>query len=174
MATTIFSLLVVSVSLLFRSGISVRKRIESEQETLSGVYLNLERIARELRNAVLFRRNDAGFLGDEKQIEFYTIFLDYHENSPKILRVNYRFEDQDLTRTLREPFQDDKEKPLSRFAFFEDVINLSFSFFDHQKQEWEDQWEDKGNLPSGIKIALAYRDGKGEVSHINKYVFMYR
>lgn len=169
-AVAIFSSLSVSLYLLLRSGIVVRKRIESEYGGLQNIYLHLERIGQELRNVIIFTQNDTGFSGSRSEVRFYSLLFDYPSSMPKILKISYRFRDNTLFKTVEEPF---KEEPQKTFALCKNIKQLKFYYY-YKEKEWKDTWENREILPKGVKIELILKGKNGGQRKLNKYVFIYR
>ena len=48
------------------------------------MYVNLERIAHEVRNSVMFTQDDSGFKGSAAALEFYAVLFDYAADAPNI------------------------------------------------------------------------------------------
>ena len=169
-AATVFSIMSVSLFFFLRSGILLRKKIELGQLTTQGIYLNLERIAQELRNTISFRSQESGFKGEAGKIEFYSLLFDYSVNQPKILHIAYNFEEEEvLTKTVYSPFKDDT---LRTFDFFEKVEKVSFYYFDSKTDKWHNEWQEAQRLPQGVKIELVYKDENGKEFNLDKYVFI--
>ncbi|UCC96216.1 MAG: prepilin-type N-terminal cleavage/methylation domain-containing protein [Candidatus Omnitrophota bacterium] len=174
-AVAIFASLSISLYLLLRSGIRVRNKIESQQATFQNIYLRLERTAQELRNVIFFKKNDSGFkeLEEKEMLEFYTLIFDYSTETPRLLHITYSFQEGTLTKTIKEPFG---EESLRSFHVIENVESFHFSYFDEKNIEepWQEKWENIKRLPQGIKMQLIYKDERGKLSSLNKYVFLHR
>ncbi|MFQ5680785.1 MAG: type II secretion system protein J, partial [Candidatus Omnitrophota bacterium] len=83
-AVTIFSFLSVSLYMLLRTGIFVRKRLSVDGRNREKSYLVLERVSRELRNAVKFTNRETGFFGKGDSLKFYALTFDYAHNLPRV------------------------------------------------------------------------------------------
>lgn len=170
-AVTIFAVLSVSLCFLLRTGIFVRKKVDLEQSVAQNMYLRLEKIARELRNIISFYDADTGFKGGGRGMELYSLLFDYAAQSPEILHITYNFEDTALSRTVEHPLT---MKTIRSFDFIEGLESLDFYYFNIDNGQWEDSWDDKESLPRGVKIELTYKNDKGKVSSLDKYVFIHR
>jgi hypothetical protein len=161
-----------------RTGIKVRERIVSDQAHLQSIYLNLERLAQELRNTIVFNKGDPDFpviKGSEENIEFYSLCFDYVSNSPKILHITYSFKDKVLSKSIQEPY---KSLSPNSYSFIENLESVRFQYYDIQEPEepekWKDVWEEPQRLPKGVKIELVYQDDKGRENSLDKHIFLYR
>ena len=171
-AIAIFSFIAVAVYSLLGTGISVQKRVALDQSAYQGIYLSLERMAQELRNAIVFTQDSTPLKGTNQGLEFYTIVFDYQTNAPVILYTTYSYENDTLIRTTKKLFSDEEEKKID---FLEEIKSLEFSYFDGQgeEEEWQEVWEEEDRLPTGIKIKLSYKDERGRSLALDKYVFIY-
>jgi len=179
-AASIFSFISLSLFLLLRTGIFVRKRIENKLTAHQSISINLERAATELRNAVFFRQAQSGFKGYEDEdtseniLEFYTLLFDYPKNRPLVSMIVYRFNKDKgvLYKTVRKPFSRSSEE--KKFEYLENLQDFKLSYFDETLSPLE-QWQVKDKLPKGIKIELAYKqDDNGAVAVLSKCVYIYR
>ena len=135
----------------------------------------LERISKELRSIVIFKEEDAAFFplkGDEYSLRFFTLSFDYPTNSPRIIDVSYNFENDALSKSIRDPFE---EEP-NTFKVLQDLKKLKFYYFDNSEEEdkWQEKWEDIKDLPTGLRIDLIYEDDKGKEVVLSKYVYIDR
>jgi len=170
LATLIFSILSVSLYIFLHTGIIIRKKIELQDAYFGGIYLNLERIAHELRNVVSFKKEDFGLRGDSGNIEFYSLNFDYSADLEKILHITYNFNQGTLSKTLKSPLGKETIRTLN---FIENIEKVNFHYFNGVKEEWEDEWKNKVSLPQGVKIKLTYQDEEGRTSSLEKYVCIY-
>lgn len=197
-SVTIFSLLSLSLYLLLNTGILVKEKIEVKQNTFQNVYLGLEKIAQEIRNAVFFRKDDSGFKGDSESLEFYTLLFDWEKEQPKILKVKYNVEDEYIPeeyvtkkvilKTVYEPFEEVKEnQEKSSITVLGNANDIGFSYFYiedakvvekescnlDKDEERESSEEEKKIFPQGVKIKLTYMENKESEFSVEKYVFLY-
>jgi prepilin-type N-terminal cleavage/methylation domain-containing protein len=171
-SATIFLILSGVLYFLLRTGIFVRERIDLEQDRLQMLCLNLENIAREIRNVVAFTKENTGFKGDSQSIEFYSLLFDYSSSAYQILQIDYEFNGKTLSKTIRHPLTLEN---IRTFSFFEDLKNFKFYYFDINEKEWKEEWHDEQSLPYAVKIELTYKDKDGDKeSSLNKYVTIYR
>jgi len=172
-AVLIFSVLSVSLYGLLRGGISVRERLVVQGANVGMFHLNLENLARELRNMVSFRDDTSGFKGAEDAMQFYSLSFDYVLQRPRIRHITYQFNDTNLSKTVSEPFGSSTQQA---FDFFENIENVTFSYFNLSAEEggeWQPVWEDEKYIPCGIRITLTYTDTNGEPNTLTKYVFLH-
>jgi type II secretion system protein J len=179
-AVALFSFLSVSLYLLLRTGIFVRRKVQSQQQAAQNIYLNLEKLASEVRNVVFFKEKDSGFKGSSEDgqvfLEFYTILFDYLKNQPQVSLVRYKFNvfDKVLYKTIRIPFCEDDSCEKS-FRAIENVDNFAISYFGAAgDSQATGEWDGSEKLPQGLKIELVYKDSKGRPAILTKHVFIYR
>ena len=170
-AMTIFSILSVSLFYLLRTGIFVRERIEQEQSNVHNLYLNVEKVGKELRNIISFKSEEIGFKGDAQNLEFYALVFDYAGGQAKVVRTSYEYKEKALTKTLKNPLTGDV---LKTFNVLEDVGKVMFFYFDSQADEWKDSWDNNEVIPCGVKISITYTNAQGKNAVLDKYVSIYR
>ncbi len=174
-AVTIFSVLSVSLYFLFRSGVSLRRKFEAGPGQIQSVYLNLDRMAQEMRNSIEWNAAESGFAGKNNGVEFYTVLFDYSENQPQVYHINYTFEDGVLLKKMVIPLQE-SEDARKEFSYIDNVEHLEFSYQSSEADEPKGEWgqdEDKGVLPKKVNIDLKYSlpDDKSRI--FSKKVFIY-
>lgn len=171
-ALTIFSFLAVSFYMLLCSGLSVRKKFDSQVLNPAAVYLDLEIIARELRNSFIYKPppDTCGFSGENNRLSFYTVLCDYAAAKPKIVNVVYTFEGSALHKVIKHPFADEEIS----YDFIENIIEGKFYYFNDANEEWEESWESEGKPPHSIKIDFKCKDDKGNSAEFSKYIFVRR
>ncbi|MFH1768776.1 MAG: prepilin-type N-terminal cleavage/methylation domain-containing protein [Candidatus Omnitrophota bacterium] len=169
-ALSIFSLLSVSLYLLLRGGIIARRRIEVDQTSIQGMHLVLERIAQEIRGCFAFKKEDSGFKGENKSLEFYSTIFDYSLSAPAVRRLIYRFHEGTLVKDIIAPFSETAEKT---FTVLDGLDGLSFYYFNNQESVWQEVWEDSAVLPLAVKIEASYKDNREKVTVLDKHIFIY-
>lgn len=170
-AVAIFSILSVSLFYLLRTGLFVRERIEQDQANVHNLYLNVEKVGRELRNIISFKNEETGFKGDAQHLEFYALVFDYVGEQSNVVCTEYGYKEKMLTKTLKDPLNAEVVKT---FDVLENVENVTFYYFDSQAEEWKDSWENKKVLPHSIRISVMYTNSQGKSTTLDKYVSLYR
>ncbi len=175
-AVAIFGVISVSLFSLLHTGISVRKKVKLDQTRAQNVCLNLENIAKNLRNIVLFKKGDPQYpllQGDGQSLQFYALSYDYLAKLTKIVKLSYGFKQGVLARAVAEPLGDDQ--PVRIAEVLEDLQELRFYYYLEGAKEgaWQPKWEETDRLPQGIKIAVKYKNSQGQDSKLEKYVFIH-
>lgn len=182
-ATAVFSFLSVALYSLLRVGLSVRDKIESKQGVFQSAYMNLEKMAQELRNVVFFKEGNAGFKGYEEEdknkvkikiLEFFSVIFNYQQDRPEVVKITYRFnpDARTLTKEICNPFD---EQSLKKFVFLEHLEKLEFYYFFEGLSKAEGTGDTKDKLPEAVKIELTYKDdSEKQYFSLNKHVFIYR
>lgn len=171
LAVAIFSVISVPLYSLLSSGISVRRKIELQDISALNRYINLDRIAQELRNAVSFLGESSDFKAEENSVEFYSLLFDYPSNTSKLLNINYNFNGGALVKTLKHPIT---KEVINNVNILENLESVRFYYFNNAQKEWQDKWTNETSLPQGIRMELSYKDNKGNATSLKKYVFLYR
>jgi len=152
----IFSLLSLAVYTTFSSGIRIWRRIQDTSILQRRVFLGLERISQDLRQALDFSK--IGFSGKINEVGFPFLSA---EN--EILRVSYFLEEKTLYRK-QESFKDiieEKENPkIKSMLSGIDDLKFSFAYQEEGKKEyiWKDTWDKEEGIPKIIKMELKAKD----------------
>lgn len=181
-AAAVFSFLSVALYSLLRVGLSVRDKIESKQGVFQSTYMNLEKMAQELRNVVFFKETAVGFRSYEEEedhvkikiLEFFSVIFNYQQDRPEVVKIIYRFntQTQTLMKEIRHPFE---EKSLEPFVFLDHLEKLEFHYFFEGLSNVEGTWDTEDKLPEAVKIELTYKDdSEKQYFSLNKHVFIYR
>jgi len=156
---TLFSILSLAVYTTFSSGIRIWRRIQDTSILQRRVFLGLERISQDLRQALDFSK--IGFSGKINEVGFPFLSA---EN--EILRVSYFLEAETVYRK-QENFKDiieEKDNPKIRSMLSGiDDLKFSFAYQEDGKKEytWKDTWgkeEDMPGIPKAIKMELKTKD----------------
>jgi hypothetical protein len=136
----------------FTSGMKIWSRAEKGDIAASELALDVEIIARDLRQSVYMEQ--LGVEGDEKQVSF----LSFIGGMP--YKVTYKFDSgrKALMRRqedLESAFSEDMAAKYNEKAVAElDDFQLSYLYFDTEEQQylWKDKWEKPEKAPPAIKI----------------------
>lgn len=158
-ATTIFAVVSVAIYSTFSSGMSVWRRAgKLNMEEMKNL-IKIEKINKELRQAVVFKKQSKGFLGFKQQLRFMAII------DSEISFVKYRFEENKkmLLREVRKAKDlrmaaEKNEKLETAFVpYLDNVSDLSISyfFFDTIKgaYQWEQNYQEMG-MPLAVKLDI--------------------
>lgn len=156
----IFSIVSIAVYATFSSGLRVWRRAQDVNITERKDLLRIEKLSREIRQALNFK--DIDFDGSKDKICFAEIV------DSEITRITYFF-DADKKMLFRsvdkladilaakEENETLESKPLPYLANI-DKLSFSYLYFDLQKNSylWKEEWveEEQRNLPLAIKLEM--------------------
>jgi prepilin-type N-terminal cleavage/methylation domain-containing protein len=154
---TIFSILSLAVYGTFNSGLRLWQRIQDKSLLQRKVLLGMERISKDLHQALNFSK--IGFSAKTTEIVFAVL------DGDEILKVTYFLEAQDLY-YREENFRDviaEKKNNAKLKRLLSGIENLKFSFAyeeaGKEQYSWKDTWEKtEGSPPLVIKIELKVKD----------------
>jgi len=162
-AASIFAALGLSLCLLLRSGLDVRRRIELSRSSFYQPRFALEYLAGQLRDGIVFDPDNPVFKGTGQSLEFYALVQDYVSDLPRVEKINYTFALGRLSRKATAPLTGDV---LSSGELLDGAENVTFVFIDQENCQRQ-VWDTPKVFPRGIKIQAVFNKG-GQV--INKYV----
>jgi type II secretory pathway pseudopilin PulG len=170
---------------------TIRKRTEAVQERSHAARVTLMRMSRELEMAFLSENEDPAIL--EKR----TMFISKADREADELRFSwfgrqrlrgdtaeadtsvvmyYAAPDPDRPQvinlmrreTRRLESADPRSVPGEAYVLCPGLARLKFTFFDHKKQEWREEWSTTGvdgyeYLPTHVRISLSIFDERGQV-----------
>ena len=167
-AATIFAIIAAALMSSFTVGVKIWSRAEKSDIAASDLALDLEIVARDLRQSVYIEQ--IGFEGDGNQVSF----LSFIAQVP--YKVTYKFDSSRklLMRKqeeLESAFSEDAQKKYSEKSIAElDDFQLSYFYFDKEEQEylWKDKWEKPEKVFSAIKITAKLKN-----EELSKTIFMF-
>lgn len=171
-AVSIFSVIALCLYSVFSGGIRIWQRQEQGFRYSHSIRLALDRMAKELRNAINYSQPEkAGletsdeqnllFLGEAKKVSFMTLI------GGEIAKVSYVLEegaDQKgiLKRKIvfqKEGFKDENQKEEIVIGDLDGLL-FEYAYETGEKNalpEWKDSWEGEGKIPRGVKITLEFQ-----------------
>jgi len=167
-AALIFTVLALALYSLLKSGSGIRNRLDADDTFTCGGYLNLEAMAREVKNIIAFRQKDTGFVGQAQGLGFYTQSFDYSTGAGFVAQIGYAFKDGTLQKTITRPFTGNAKT----FDFMENLSDIEFSYFNGADLAWQQAWSDKMVLPKGVKIEIAYNSSGKQPVKLTKYIWL--
>lgn len=184
-AATIMAMIGLAILSTFAGGLKIYRRIQSYQDTQQDALISLEKMERDLRNALNFSK--INFAGDAKKISFAGLIkiVDSDGNQNTALgKISYYFdgvkdvlikEEQDYPKAVSEKGQRrGNRKELASI----DEIKFSYFYFNSEtnKCEWKESWglderlEEK-KLPLGVKVELMLKSNGKDVK-LDRTVFL--
>lgn len=170
LATAIFTVVAAGIYSAFASGLFGYRNISGTIKAYQGARLILERINRDLRNSFAYSKEDARFIGREKELSFFTLVDSYKEKETvkEYAFVSYGLKDNKLFRLSRENTaaltEDSGVEPVEMPA---ELSKLSFTYFEFNPEDNSlkeiPQWTDAQGLPAAVRVDLAVKTEKGEV-----------
>ena len=151
------SLLLANIGLAvffsFHMGVYLTGKEEDFFNNMQGMRIFLRMLERDLRSVLYILPLN----GKACDIQFCTIKDD------KIVKVNYFLKEGVLKKTEKEAISKEngefKFKKRASLEFISNVENLTFFYYDSEKNIWLDSW-DKQGLPSAVKIILKIKFDK--------------
>jgi len=163
----IFAIIAAALMASFVAGANIWSRAEKSDIAASDLALDLEIIARDLRQSVYMEQ--IGFEGDDNQVSFLSFIaqepcrVTYEFNSGRKLLMRRQ---EDLESALSE----DAQKKYSEKAIAElDDFQLSYFYFDNEEQGylWKDEWEKAEKVFPAIRIKAKLKN-----EELSKTIFM--
>ena len=171
---TIFATVAIALYTAFSLGVSVWRRTESGIDLHQDVRVKLERVAKDLRNAVVY--SGIPFEGDGSRLAFASLVMhsgpEAERRYPRVCKVVYSVETDEesgnaLTRVLAgsESGFDEEAATADRESFINNVEEFSVKYAyageDPAEYDWRQDWGGEG-LPRGIEIDLSINDASDE------------
>ena len=158
----IFSIILLAVYGVFRAGAMVTRRSKDLPVYERKVILALERLANDLRGicrTIEFEVEEWQFNGSARQISFVGFCND------GLCFYDYKFEPSSgkfiLTQSKVDKLDEELEKTRLR-ELIEGIQDFDFEFLGYDRQIkdyfWNDEWEDKQELPIAVKAQINYED----------------
>lgn len=170
-AVCIFAIISIVLYSLLRTAVTVRKKTDTEGETHYWYHLNLDLIAKELRNVITFKDDTASFKGFEKGFQYYTVIYDYAKDAPAVRLVSYEVLDRTLVRKLFHPLSNQE---LKSYDFFEDLKYFQCFYYDGEARVWKNEWDEDELIPAAVRMSVRYGDDEAKEFEIDKYVYIAR
>lgn len=166
-SAVIFSIIAAALMGSFTAGAKIWSRAQNQDIAASDLALNLEIVARDLRQSVYLEQ--IGFEGDGSQVSF----LSFIAQTP--YKVTYKFDSSRklLMRRqedLESAFSEDVQEKYSEKAIAElDDFQLSYFYFDTEEQQylWKDEWEKTEKVFPAIRIKARLKN-----EELSKTIFM--
>lgn len=167
-ATSIFSLIALSLYSALQAGILTYNKMDSAFSVYQSARILLARIGRDLNNTFIYSIGDSNFKGSPGELDFFSTVDTFEngENSPGISRIKYSFANGSLNRSYYggidaiKANSDSEGEELSS-----DIREIVFEYaYPTNNPEmpyiWQDAWpepndaEQKKGLPMAVKIRL--------------------
>ncbi|MFC2140141.1 PilW family protein [Candidatus Auribacterota bacterium] len=198
-AASIFSVAIVVVYSTFSTGIMAFKRGENYSDQSHSIRLSLNKMVRDLRNAIY--SSDMTIVGSAKELYCYTILEEKEKDSLNlsgIYKVSYSFEagkavflrkEEPYISTLRligtiiSKRQEIPEKISDfKFEYFGKVFEVEEELREEELgdkgtlvEKWTDKWKFENGFPGRIKITFSLPEKKTQKKIVfNKIINLYR
>ncbi|MGD0335821.1 MAG: type II secretion system protein GspJ [Candidatus Omnitrophota bacterium] len=184
-ASSIATIIILSLYSAFQTGISSYKRADSVFEVSTNARIAFNRIELDLKNSFQYTQNDSHFKGTAGSMDFISL-LDTYANgklNPDICRIKYELVDGILRRYCYKGI--DSLKKVEALTQLPDEIcgnvkALSFRYAYATRNpsspyEWQESWPEESQLnlvPIAVKITLTLQQGekRGDLVEFNKTV----
>ncbi|MEI8350438.1 MAG: type II secretion system protein GspJ [Candidatus Omnitrophota bacterium] len=165
-ATSIFSIIILSLYSAFNTGVSSYGRVDSSFTLYQTARIALNRITVDIANTFAYAKSDSRFKGDAGSVELFSI-VDIYEKTkifPKVCRVRYELSGGVLTRACYKELDalvNNAEVKREEIAY--DVKDVSFEFAAAgdkagESYQWQELWpkdeKQKKCLPLAVRIKL--------------------
>lgn len=176
--TSLIAMMGLAIYAAFAKGVAVWELCNETDKQEKEIRFALDKMAAELRNSFNFSRIVFG--GTKGQIEFSTyIVMHPATEGPRteLGRVTYFFDPaQNTLLRIQERYVDifQEERPEPK-EFIAQLTGFEFGYyyFDAAKNvyDWMDSWEDRNDLPLGVRITLKAKDNGEEKSFVKTAYF---
>jgi len=188
MASVIFSMLLVGLTVHLRGGLTAWRRATTITEDLQTIRLSLERMERDLASAFVFQADDqwplsADFASDA--MAFYVVRADPSSAEDERLAgfVRYQVEPGEGAPALTRSLQTIREAAAGRPAVAEpllDVAQVQFRYGELAEEAeegesaggyqlaWQPTWDAPGHLPKLIELTVTPAGGSGSARPIRQ------
>ncbi len=171
-ASSIFSIIMITVYSAFHTGIFGYKDIEKTVDVYQAARQVLGRINLDLRNSFAYSENEAKFLGNNSGISFLTtVDTFYNEKAvPVYAFVAYQVEGEKIMRLCRQGQESLNEnsqiEPEEMAKGLESIIfRYGYVLGGDQDIKWKDTWgaagdspEEQKILPNAVKVKLTIKN----------------
>lgn len=166
-ATSIFSIIILSVYSAFQTGILTSDRIDSASAVFQTARIVLNRMESDLRNSFVYKPDEFGFQGDKQKMAFFNLLDSFSEGKSylDVCRIKYELVDKGLKRICYKGVDAlKKETGVAGEDLLYDIKNISFEYASSlnnpdKPYEWKASWppddSQKNNLPLAVKIKLS-------------------
>jgi hypothetical protein len=166
-ATSIFSVIILSIYSAFQMGILSYRRIDSAFQVYQMARITLNRMELDLKNSFAYAKEDSKFKGSDKAIDFFSLIDSYSRGGESLglFRIKYEWAIDALKRSCykgEDALKKDTEAEAQESSF--DIKDISFKFAYHTEDpdrpyDWQTVWpkdnSQKNTLPLAIKIKLS-------------------
>lgn len=161
-ATSIFSVVILSLYSAFHTGILSYRKIDSASIVYQNARIVLNRIELDLKNSFVYSDTDSRFKGDTESVEFFSILDTFDKEGniySHICQIKYEFSDGILKRTCYKGLDALKENPSVEAEELSFAVNeVSFQYETDKANEPSQEFWPKDNqksiLPLAVRIKL--------------------
>jgi len=189
-AAAVVALMGMTVAVAFQTSARARDIVVQDNILYRQIRISLTRMSRELGSAFVSDKYDpnryrdqndrpTNFIGQRDRITFTTfahqrLYTDSKQSDQAV--VEYRVEpareterrgQRDLIRRVNPLVQGDILRGGDEDVLFENIDALELSYWDSERQEWEDEWDTRrvermNTLPTRVRVTLRAKDENGE------------
>lgn len=189
-ATTIFSIVSLSLYSAFQTGILTYQRIDSAFGICQDARIALNRIELDLKNSFVYAQSNSGFKGNAQGLEFFSVVdvFDQTESHARLTLVKYKFSEGILRRISYRGLEALKENSeLESEDLSLEVKEVSFQYAystgrPDAPYDWQEAWPREADavqlktLPLAVKIKLSLREKKYKketgIVEFNRTIFL--
>ncbi len=182
---SIFSLLIISVYSVFRTGLASNEKIEKAGRFFQGVRLSMNLMETDLKNAFNYSKADSNFIGSNNSVQFSAVCDEYEKSGAiysDIKHIGYELSDDSLIRKSKSSIGIPKEEEI--WVCLSGIKELSVQFAapagDSTKMyKWQDSWplegevSQKKELPIAVRVKLILEDDSGNLAEFDKTIPIY-
>lgn len=159
LSVAIFSVVSIAVYATFNSGMSVWRRAEKLDAGKIKTLIKIEKMGKEIRQAVFLQRVPKSLWGDTHTLYFFTV------NNSEVNRVTYTFDEgkktllksNDALTDIIAAFKKKEETHSAAIPYLHGITSLSISYFYFDIQKgiyvWKEEWPGNG-IPLAVKFNI--------------------
>lgn len=176
--TSIIAVIMLSFYCTFSLGINTYQKTKglSRLNYQARHFINI--LEKDLKNSIIYSKDNAGFAGNQKTITFFTISDSITKEAklqPQVLRVSYYLKDSAIfreTQSLNDSLEFEGESCQALMPIRE--MNFSYAYVDNGRSDfiWKNFWR-QDDIPQGISLNLYLEDNQTnqEIS-LRKVIFI--
>jgi len=184
-ATSIFSIIILSLYSAFQSGISSYNRVDSAFNLYQTARIVFNRIELDLKDSFIYLEDDSKFKGTSQTLEFFSVIDSFEKGQAfsNICRVKYELNNDILKRIFYQGLDALEEN--SKFEGEElssDVKEISFQYAYatnslDKSYDWQESWPKENDLtqrktlPLAVKIKLSLTEKDRHQKELGIVVF---
>ena len=190
-ATSLFSLVLLSIYSAFRIGILSYQKTDSASTVYRSARILFNRLESDLKNTFSYTKVDTRFKGTVSTLEFFSVvdFFEEGRRYPDVCRIKYAMQDKGLQRVFfrgADALREEVEALSTKALFPADAVSFQYAAClpdSDLAYEWIDVWpkdpSKKNILPLALKVKLKVieKDSSaqaGQSIELEKIIPLYR